>query len=159
MDLPFLSDPDRNAALGVASNKRGLQVKRSTSEKSTPVPKRKRGRKARGAVTEAGETEKLALTDEEIRALYRRVVHEGVPRIFADISRRAGHPSISFRDYECGCDPSGVDFLPVCQERKANCRFAGRLSAEEIAATKTPEAQAALCARMEISADCYGKGL
>lgn len=48
------------------------------------------------------------------------------PRILADKRRREGDPHASPADYDCLCELSPKDGLPICEERRANCKFSDR---------------------------------
>lgn len=53
--------------------------------------------------------------------------HVLAPRILAERRRRNGDPGASHRDYDCQCDLSRVDELPLCDGRRAGCKFSHRL--------------------------------
>lgn len=48
------------------------------------------------------------------------------PRVLAERRRRKGDPHASPKDYECCCPLSQVDELPLCLNRRENCKFAHR---------------------------------
>lgn len=60
------------------------------------------------------------------------------PIIMASIARRRGLPTVSPRDFYCGCAPSYKDGLPICERRKESCRFAERKTPERLADKETP---------------------
>jgi hypothetical protein len=48
------------------------------------------------------------------------------PRILADKRRQAGDPAAKPSDYDCLCELSTKDELPICEERRASCKFSHR---------------------------------
>ncbi len=52
--------------------------------------------------------------------------HVLTPRILAERRRRRGDTSASSRDYDCRCDLSRDDELPICEGSRADCKFAHR---------------------------------
>jgi len=44
------------------------------------------------------------------------------------------------RDFYCGCNPAYHDYLPLCEEAKPGCPYAGRLSKQEIEVQDTVKA-------------------
>ena len=51
------------------------------------------------------------------------------PRRLAQARRKAGDPSASLRDYECGCPLSAADGKPRCFGHRKTCRFRDRYEA------------------------------
>lgn len=52
--------------------------------------------------------------------------HILTPRILAERRRRRGDNSASPRDYDCRCELKREDELPICEGRRADCKFAHR---------------------------------
>lgn len=63
--------------------------------------------------------------------------HYTAAAIMAAIARRLGHPSVSPRDFYCGCAPCYRDGLPMCERERPNCRFANRPPPEVLARRET----------------------
>lgn len=67
--------------------------------------------------------------------------HYTAAAIMAAIARRLGHPSVSPRDFYCGCPPCYRDGLPMCARRRSDCRFANRPEPEVLARRETAHDQ------------------
>jgi hypothetical protein len=57
--------------------------------------------------------------------------------IMADVARRLGSPTVSPRDFYCGCAPCYKDGLPMCERKRPDCRYANRSRPENLAARET----------------------
>lgn len=104
------------------------------------MSKRKRGK--RKAVTAATEDKDRPVTEARINAAWGRVSRDITPRLFADTARRLGARGARPRDFKCGCAPSFLDGLPLCEGRKPGCAFAGRVAGERMDAHGAPAAEA-----------------
>lgn len=97
--------------------------------------KRKRGRILEARLRNGPARLRHAEEARRFALLARRTI---MPVLLADTARRLGSPTISPRDFYCGCAPCAADGLPVCEGAKPDCRFAGRWTVESAARAETP---------------------
>ncbi|MAW78906.1 MAG: hypothetical protein CMI63_01610 [Parvularcula sp.] len=103
----------------------------------TDLWKRKRGRIIKARISKGAVRLRHMDEGRRLALLAHRVV---LPLLLADVARRLGAPAISPKDFHCGCAPCAADGLPICEGVKANCRFAGRWTAERAAQAETRDA-------------------
>lgn len=104
-------------------------------------PKRKRARRGKARKADAACEEKPIVSDALIERTYRWLERHETPRIFAAVAREIGYTGARARDFFCGCAPHYAKGLPVCEGAREACPFAGRLTAEEIAANDSAAAR------------------
>lgn len=114
-------------------------------QKPSP-PKRKRAR--RRQEERAAREEKPAVSEALIEATYRWLDRHETPRIFAAVAREIGYAAARPQDFYCGCGPHFEKGVPACEGGRDACPFAGRLTAEEMAANDTGPARRALARRI-----------
>ncbi|MAW79088.1 MAG: hypothetical protein CMI63_02540 [Parvularcula sp.] len=113
-----------------------LMTKRKTKAE-TRARKRRRGHLIEERMQDASTRLRHIEDKHRLASLAQRAL---LPLLFADVARRLGSPTISPRDFYCGCAPCAADGAPICEGVKANCRFAGQWTPESAARAETKEA-------------------